>query len=282
MKDSILSFTPEISVVMSVYNGIPYLDTAIKSILAQTFDNFEFIIIDDVSTDGSVELIKNYANIDKRIITVFNTQNQGHLSLGYNLAKGIELAKGKYIARMDQDDIAFDTRFEIQKKFFDENNDIDILGTWSIDIDEEGNTLRQRNYPIQHKDIVKIIWTDPIIHPSVMFKRESILKIGNYSSNSGMRDDYELWFRAVKNGLKFSNIPQALMYYRFASDYNKKKNFKLTFKQAIIGIKGCWSIKASPIAYIGVIIPLFRSILPGKVQDKFHDYMHKIDPRQSA
>jgi len=273
---------PEISVVMSVYNGLPFLKDSIESILNQTYKNFEFIIIDDVSNDGSSQLIREYAHKDNRIVVVENEKNYGHIALGINMAKGVSLSKGKYVARMDSDDIAVNTRFELQKKFLDDNPDIDILGTWAYDIDENGVYLKERKYPVDHASILKLMWTDPIVHPSVMLKKDSIIKVGNYADNSGRRDDYELWFRAVKGGLKFANYPHFLMYYRFYSDYYKKNNSKVAFKQAIIGFKGCLSVgTTSPIPYFGVFIPWIRSLLPGKMKDWFHTFMFKLDPRRS-
>lgn len=271
---------PEISVVMSVYNGLPFLEKSIQSILNQTFKDFEFIIIEDCSTDGSKEIIKKYSFQDPRIVCIYNETNLGHISLGYNMAKGVELARGKYIARMDSDDIAFPNRFTIQKEFLDNNPLIDIAGSWAIDIDDKDGQLGYRKYPEKNKDIVRVLWSNPLIHPTVMFRRDSILNIGNYSINSGRRDDYELWFRAAAKGLKFANIPEYLLYYRFFDNFYNKNNFKVVIKQTQIGLKGCWMIKAKPLSYLAVLAPLCRSILPGKLKSYFHYLMFKIDPRK--
>lgn len=219
---------PEISVVMSVYNGVPFLEKSIKSILNQTFNNFEFIIIDDCSTDGSKEIIEKFSSLDTRIVGIYNAANLGHISLGYNMAKGVDIARGEYIARMDSDDISFPTRLKIQKEFLDNNPSIDIAGSWAIDIDDKEDKLGYRKYPTANHDIVRVLWSNPIIHPTVMFRRSSIINIGNYSITSGRRDDYELWFRAAANGLKFANIPEYLLYYRFFDNFYKKITLKLS------------------------------------------------------
>jgi len=115
----------KVSIVMSVYNAQKYLDEAIESILNQTYSNFEFIIINDGSTDKSLEIIENYAKKDSRII-VINRENKG---LIYSLNEGIRKANGKYIARMDADDISLPQRLEKQVEFMEKNKNIGICGT---------------------------------------------------------------------------------------------------------------------------------------------------------
>ena len=271
---------PEISVVMSVYNGLPFLNAAIESVLSQSFTDFEFIIIDDASTDGSRDIIEYYHKIDPRIVVIFNDVNFGGTGLGYNLAKGVEIARGKYVARMDSDDISVVDRFEIQRRYLVDNGDIDIVGSWAVDIDENDNVLQVRKYPTTHSEIIRLIWANPIIHPSVLFKRDSILKIGNYAFNTGRKDDYDLWFRAVRFGLKFSNIPIPLLKYRFFSNYYSKNGFRAAMMHVRIGLIGCWIIRASPLAFVGVLVPFFRTLLPGKMRNGFHKIMNRFDPRR--
>ncbi len=275
-----ISSCPEISVVMSVYNGLPFLSAAIESILNQSFANFEFIIIDDASTDGSRGVILNYAKNDPRLVIILNDVNFGAAGLGYNLARGVEIARGKYIARMDSDDISMVDRFEIQRQYLNENDGIDIVGSWVSDINENGDVLQIRRYPVAHSQICRLIWANPIVHPSVLCKRDSIIRIGNYAANTGRRDDYELWFRAVRCGLKFANIPIPLLKYRFCVSYYSKNELKTVLMQIRIGLIGCWRIGASPIGFLGVLVPAFRVLLPKKMRGRFHKLMNRIDPRR--
>ena len=124
-----------ITVLMSVYNGLPYLSKAIDSILGQTYPDFEFLIIDDQSTDGSAEILDHYARQDKRIRIIKNEQNRG---LGYNLALGVETATTPWIARMDADDIAIADRLALQMSYLEQHPEVDILGGYAININNLG------------------------------------------------------------------------------------------------------------------------------------------------
>ena len=121
------SNTPKISVVMSCYNRAEYSKLAIESILNQTYKDFEFIIIDDCSTDNTADVIQEYADKDERIVFIKNKQNMDY---NYNLRKGFEIAKGEYIARMDDDDISMPERFEKQVEYLDKHPEITVLGTF--------------------------------------------------------------------------------------------------------------------------------------------------------
>jgi glycosyltransferase involved in cell wall biosynthesis len=142
---------PRISVVMSVYNGEKYLRQAIESILQQTYTDFEFIIIDDGSTDSSREIIQSYD--DKRIRLVINEQNIG---LTKSLNKGIRLAKGEFIARMDADDISLPQRFEKQVAYLDSHPEVGVLGTYANIIDHRGKIINNIIFPTEHETI---LWT---------------------------------------------------------------------------------------------------------------------------
>ena len=261
---------------MSVYNGLPYLKESIESILNQSFKDFEFLIIEDCSSDTSLELLEEYAKKDDRIKLIKNSQNEG---LGINLQKGVELAKGEYIARMDDDDISLTHRLQTQYDFAQANPDIDIIGSFATDINESGNEIGTRKMPTSHEEIIKYIWTCPIIHPTSFMKKESLLKAGSYGDEK-RRQDYALWFRCAKNGLKFANIPEPLLKYRFADEYFKKNNFPALITQVKIGWKGCLQVKASPIAYIGVAVPLIRSLFPKFIQRWLAKLQKHFDPRR--
>lgn len=262
---------------MSVYNGSPYLNAAISSILRQTLNQFEFLIIDDASTDGSRGQLKTWADRDERIRLIFHSKNRG---LGYSLREGVREAKGNWIARMDDDDIALPDRLERQISYLNEHPDVDILSGWAIDCDRDGNPLRLRQVPTSHEEIVRLIWTIPIVHPAVIFRRDAIIDAGSYSATLRRRQDYDLWFRCVEAGLRFANLPEPLIYYRFTDDYYEKNDLDTAIEQVRIGWKGCRRIGTSLIAYIGILAPLVRALLPRSLGKLMQALLHRLDPRQ--
>ena len=267
-----------ITVLMSVYNGLPYLSEAIDSILAQTYQDFEFLIIDDKSTDGSTEILDQYAKRDQRIRIIQNEQNRG---LGYSLAVGVEMANTPWIARMDADDIAKRDRLEKQMNYIEQHPKVDILGTYALDINDKGNILRERKVPTSHDEISQLIWTNPLIHPTVLFRRSAILKIGSYYCKSRKRipEDYQLWFRACAAGLRFANLPEPLLYYRFSEQNFVRNNLPFLLAHVLIGWQGCWRVKASPLAYIGVTKPLLMGLLPMRLRYFVYRWLQRFDPR---
>lgn len=267
--------TPSITVVMSVYNGLPYLSEAIESILLQSYTDFEFIIIDDLSTDGSSEILKKYAKKDTRIELIKNTTRLG---LGANLKHGVQIAQGQWIARMDADDISMPNRLAKQLEYVTANPQTDILGSYALDIDATGNTIGTRRCPTSHESIVKYIWSCPIIHPTAFMRKTSLLRAGSYG-NEKRRQDYALWFRCAANGLNFANLPEPLLKYRFTGDYFHRNNLSALLTQVKIGWKGCWQVKASPIAYIGVTIPLIKGLLPKRCGMIITKILKRFDPR---
>jgi len=208
---------PKISVVMSVYNGEKYLKEAVDSILNQSFKDFEFIIINDGSTDGSKEILENYK--DERI-RLFNNQNQGLIG---SLNEAIGYSRGEYIARMDADDISLPERLEKQISFM-ESKKIVLCGSWAEVIDSIGNTIKHYIYPPIGSKKIRLysIIHCPFIHPSVMFRKEIFEKVGGYKSYKNI-EDYELWTRIIyKNDT--DNIPEELIKYRIHDNQITKKN----------------------------------------------------------
>lgn len=201
---------PKISVVMSVYNGEKFLKESVSSILNQTYRDFEFIIIDDGSTDSSLEILRDFKKEDSRIKLV-SRENKG---LTRSLNEGIKLAQGEYIARMDSDDISMPERFEKQIAFLEKNKDIALCGTWAINIDENGNEIGKYKTPIMSKEIKKtILFHNPFIHPSVMIRKEIINNIGVYNEKIKYAQDYEYWLRVIKKN-KVANLDDFLLKYR--------------------------------------------------------------------
>ena len=195
---------PRISVLMPVYNCELYIKEAIESILNQTFSNFELIIIDDCSTDSTLAIIKSYT--DPRICLIEKKQNTGYTN---SLNTAILVAKGKYIARMDGDDISLPERFQKQYDFLEQNPETVICGTAIKIID----SLEVQRHPSDHHNLkVKLCFSSVFHHPTVMIKG-SVLKKNFYNKEFEPAEDYELWTRLAFLG-KMSNLDDVLLHYR--------------------------------------------------------------------
>lgn len=192
---------------MSVYNAAEFLIDSVESVLNQTFSDFEFIIIDDKSTDNSLVILKSIT--DPRIVLIENEENQG---LTRNLNNGIRLAKGNYLARMDADDISLLNRFERQIQFLDENTEIAMCGT---QIMEFGNRFELSNYSLSYDKIkFELLKQNCFAHPTVMWRRLDFIKYNLfYDESFVIAQDYELWTRVVEK-LKVINLNEALLKYR--------------------------------------------------------------------
>lgn len=182
---------PKVTVLMSVYNGEQYIREAIDSILGQTFKDFEFIIINDGSTDHSRELILSCK--DPRIRLVDNKKNIG---LTCSLNNGLRIAEGEYIARMDADDISLPARLEKQVEFLDAHPSTGVLGINSWIIDEQGNQLKELNYPASHNGIMAMILVENrFVHSSIMLRKKVLEVCGYYLEDYQHAQDYELLLR---------------------------------------------------------------------------------------
>jgi len=194
---------------MSVYNGQKYLRQAIESILNQTFKDFEFIIINDDSTDSSLEIIQSCT--DPRIKLI---NNQTNLGLTKSLNIGIKQAQGKYIARLDADDISLTNRLAEQYEYLKKHPDITIIGSDVELIDENNKTICQRQL-IHNPDQIKfgLIFYNQLMHSSIFFKKSAVEQIGGYNENFKYTQDYELYSRLSKK-YKISNLNQILIKHR--------------------------------------------------------------------
>lgn len=198
-----------ISVILPIYNADKFLDEAIKSILSQTFTDFELICINDGSTDNSKDILDFYSSNDSRL-KVVSRENRG---LIYSLNEGIKLAKYDYIARMDADDICHPQRFEMQIKYLIKNKTVAVVGSAYECIDVKGKTISIRTPPTSNY-MIKVImgFGSPFAHPSVMMNKK-LIKNDLYYSDCEACEDFELWVRLSKKH-KLSNMKKVLLYYR--------------------------------------------------------------------
>lgn len=264
---------------MGVYNAGIHLEGAIRSILAQSFTDFEMLIIDDGSTDDSAERVARLEREDARIRLIRNSVNRG---LGAVLREGVDLARGELLARMDADDLARPDRLERQVEFLDLHPQVHIVGSYATDIDEEGTALKLRRVPVEHERIVEVIWSCPMIHPTVMLRRQALLAVGSYRADVRRRQDYELWFRCAHAGLRFANIPEPLLSYRYSSATLRRNGIRSAWRQVRMGLVGCRMMGAGPAAYLATAAPLFEAMLPGGLRARLLRLKARVDPRNAA
>ena len=202
--------TINISVLMPVYNCSQYVSAAVKGILNQTFKEFEFIIIDDGSTDGTEKIISGIK--DKRIIY----KKTKHKGTSAALNFGISIASGNWIARLDSDDLNVPSRLEKQVNFILSNPDVDILSSWSVYFKDPGKILFLLKEPIEHGDIYDYLNLHNPINSSSVIYRKSLIKKAKYNEEFTSNEDFELFFR-LRDEVKFHNIPEFLTYTRIRS-----------------------------------------------------------------
>jgi glycosyltransferase involved in cell wall biosynthesis len=196
---------------MSVHNGSTFLNQALQSILDQTFADFEFIIVDDYSTDSSLQIIQEFAQKDPRIKIVHNQKNVG---LTKSLNRAIQTAGGKYLARIDADDVSCKDRLEKQVGFLDSNTCYALVGTGAYIIDEGGKVIREAKYPTTSRELKEsLIKYNPFFHSSIMIRRQALDEVGLYNEYFRFAQDYELYFRLARK-YELANLPNLLICYR--------------------------------------------------------------------
>ena len=199
--------TPLVTVLMPVYNGEKYLCEAIESILNQTFTDFEFLIIDDNSKDGSYEIIKRFN--DKRIKLLRNSTNIGQTE---TLNLGLKVSKGLYIARLDQDDLALPQRLEVQVQHITDNPEIVLVGSWCLFIDGKDNNIGEFCPPASRQDIIDYIVSvnNPFPHSSVIFSRQVVNELGGYP-DFAYGQDMALWLEIMRHDYEYAIMPDFLV-----------------------------------------------------------------------
>jgi glycosyltransferase involved in cell wall biosynthesis len=213
--------SPLISVILPVFNADKYVFQAIESILNQTYTDFELIIIDDGSTDHSAEVICSFH--DTRIVFLQNQDNQG---LVYTLNRGIQSAKGKYIARMDADDISLPHRFQQQVSFLEMHPEIGVVGSGYLPIDENNNAVRSPIYKAEYPLTVKwaILIGNPLAHPSTMYRADLARQLGGYDKHFTYAEDYEFWTRMAEI-TNICSIKDVLIRYRVRDDDHRSRKY---------------------------------------------------------
>lgn len=201
---------PAVSVVLPLYNCPDYIGEAVESILAQTFQDFELIVIDDGSTDGTPDVVRQYSDPRIRLIT------QANRGLAATLNRGIELARGRYIARQDQDDRSMPERLAKQVAFLDTHDDCALVGTWAEIWRDNRKTERSHAPPSDDAELkFLLLLNNAFVHSSVMIRKSALDRVGAYSTDRARQppEDFELWSRIARE-FDVANLPEVLHVYR--------------------------------------------------------------------
>lgn len=251
-----LNKTPFISVLMPVFNSSKFIKICIESIINQTYKNFEFIIIDDASTDNTLDIIENIKKVDNRIVLLRNSKNLG---VSRTLNKGLKVAMGKYIIRMDADDWSYPNRFELQIKLMEKNPEVVVSGSYVEVCDANLKTKYIRKYNISDSSIRDHIFRySPFAHPVTIWRSE-VIKKELYNEAISVSQDYELYFRVGKIG-KFMNLSKPLLKLRMHDASVSATKSNLQSKNTIL-------IRLNAVLMLGYNMSQF---------DKFYNFIQEI------
>ena len=214
-----------ISIIMPNLNNREYISKSIQSILDQTFTDFEFIIIDNNSTDNSQKIIQDFSNKDSRIVSL-HSEKRG---ISHLLNLGLKHAQYEYIARMDSDDMALPNRLEIQLDYMTSHPDVAVLGSPTVIIDQKDEIQFISNHPADEILYERIQKENAISHPTVLFRKSKILAAGGYNPLAIHAEDYDLWLRVMKLG-RLQNLATPILKYRI---HNNASGFQKLLNQRI-------------------------------------------------
>lgn len=259
---------PKISIIMGVYNCENTLEEALHSILNQTYQNFEIIICEDGSSDNTLTVTKKIVEeYPHKIKLVSNKENKG---LNYSLNRALELADGKYIARMDGDDLSHPERLERELNFLERNSEYAIVSTQIIYFDEKGEWGHSK--PIPFPIIEDLIKRTPFAHGPSMVLHEAFRVVGGYSVDKKLLrvEDYHLWMKMYKNGYKGANIIEPLYYMRNDQNAFMRRNFSNRVNETYVKYLIFRSFNLPLKNFVFILRPVLISLLPKKLYSILH------------
>lgn len=261
------SVNPMVSVVMTVYNARSYAHAAVESILNQTYKNFELIIVDDGSTDGSTRLIKELVRTDNRIKTLFLRENHGPC---YASNAGIKRARGVFLAIMDADDISMPERLGKQVAFLRKHPEVSMLGGQCKLIDKNGRSIGEKLFPGKNDDIVKSLFSrNPIQHPACMINLKKMSKFWMLrDGKSVLAHDLELVFLASRFG-KLANLKDFVLKYRqYPESFSLRSPKRTYLATLIVRLQSVLKYGYRP-PLSGVFVTIAQTVVVGLVPDRW-------------
>lgn len=223
---------PLVSVVVPVHDAERFLAEAIESVLAQTYERFELVLVDDGSSDASAEIAETYARKDQRVKVLRNERNLGIVRTR-NRAFAAADPSSKYFAVFDSDDVCLVDRLRLQVEFLEAHPEHALVGGHTLIIDELGRTIGERRYPTTHAEILKVITRyNPIAQPTVMIRRSALEEVGTYSERYPRCQDYDLWLR-MANRFELANLDAFTLEYRISATQGKRVHLRDSLKYTI-------------------------------------------------
>lgn len=258
---------PTVSVVLTVYNGLPYVRTAVESVLNQTYDNFELVVIDDGSTDGTNEALEEY---DDDRMHVYRQTNRGRAP---SLVRGVDLANGEYVAIIDADDIATPNRLKRQVEALEADPTLGLVGAAYLQRFEGGERTRYRpvNPPSSHEDIVRELpFRNPFAHSVVMYRRDVIREVGGYNPSLTSCIDYDLWIRIATTDWKMTVLNEYLGVIRKHDD----RSFRLDSRERVgylatafrVRARAARAVDGPPSKYLAPFVMTAWAFVPSQVK----------------
>lgn len=259
----------KVSVIMGIYNCESTLEESIKSLLVQTYQNFEVILCDDNSDDDTYNIAKNFC--DKYPQKFKLLRNDKNMGLNYTLNKCLKVSKGDYIARMDGDDISLPRRFESQVKFLENNSEISIVSSNMVYFDENGQWGIGKSKKIPTKD--DLVRGTPFAHAAAMVRKNAYSLVNNYSVKKRLLrvEDYHLWIKMYSKGLVGYNIQEPLYMMRDDKDARARRIFRYRINESYVKFL---AIKMLKLKYWKIVY-IFRPIIVGLLPSKIYMILHK-------
>ena len=258
---------PVISILMGIYNCADTLEKAVDSILMQSYKNWELIMCDDCSQDNTYEVAKKIAEKDSRIVLL---QNKMNLTLAPTLNRCLEVAKGKYIARMDGDDYCELNRLEKELDFLETHSEYSLVSC-EMSLFDKGGIYRTVHYPSEptKKDFVK---KSQFCHAGCMMRRDILKELNGYNEHENRKrvEDYDLWVRLYHKGYKGYNLQEVLYYMRDDRNAQRRRNWMNRLNESRVKFQACQLLHLQVSSYLYVFVPIIKWFIPSCIYNWFH------------
>ena len=271
----------EFSVLMATYgrDDATHLEQALASLARQSLAASEVVLVEDGPIGEVARAVIERYRAALNIQSVVMPRNVG---LATSLNAGLQRCRHELVFRFDSDDVALPERFARQITAFAASPAVDVVGGFAQEMDSTGRTGRIRSMPVSHEDILAKLWACPVIHPTVAYRRSRILAIGGYRTDLRRSEDYDLWFRCAKAGMRFGNLPEALILHRFDETSHLRHAFRDALERALSGYRGACLLGMPFWKRLACFVPLIRAVLPTPLRHPVYRLLSRFDPRRSG